>query len=222
MRQKALKKRDFVTLWDKAFDKALAIRKTFKPCFSQMLAVKAFHEKMREEAVDGELFYGNSSAVRLGNIFSDQYIYVNRGVNGIEGSLSTAVGYAIAHQEEEDVYCVIGDLSFFYDQNALWNKSLPPNLSILLLNNGGGGIFHQLPGLERSPYRDSAIAAQHTTSAEGICQTHDIVYLSARNEEELYKSLDKLFNSEEGPVLLEVFTNAEEDAQALKDYYQAF
>ena len=45
-----------------------------------MLAVKAFHEKMREEAVDGELFYGNSSAVRLGNIFSDQYIYVNRGV----------------------------------------------------------------------------------------------------------------------------------------------
>ena len=79
-----VKKRDFVTLWDKAFDKALAIRKTFKPCFSQMLAVKAFHEKMREEAVDGELFYGNSSAVRLGNIFSDQYIYVNRGVNGIE------------------------------------------------------------------------------------------------------------------------------------------
>ena len=60
------------------------------------------------------------------------------------------------------------------------------------------------------------------TSAEGICQTHDIVYLSARNEEELYKNLDKLFNSEEGPVLLEVFTNAEEDAQALKDYYQAF
>ena len=102
---------------------------------------------MREEAIDGQLFYANSSAVRLGNIFSDQYIYVNRGVNGIEGSLSTAVGYAIAHQDEEDVYCVIGDLSFFYDQNALWNESLSPNLSILLLNNGGGGIFHQLSGI---------------------------------------------------------------------------
>ena len=217
-----VQKKDFVSLWSKAFDKALAIRGTIKPRFSQMLAVKAFHEKMREEAIDGEFFYGNSSAVRLGNIFSDQYFYVNRGVNGIEGSLSTAVGYAIAHQEEEDVYCVIGDLSFFYDQNALWNESLSPNLSILLLNNGGGGIFHQLPGLELSPYRDSAIAAQHTTSAEGICQTHDIVYLSARNEKELYENLDKFFNSEEGPVLLEVFTNAEEDAQVLKDYYQAF
>ncbi|MGP1416245.1 2-succinyl-5-enolpyruvyl-6-hydroxy-3-cyclohexene-1-carboxylic-acid synthase [Prevotella fusca] len=217
-----VEKKDFVTLWDEVFDKAKAIRKTIKPRFSQLLAVKTFHEKMREEAVDGELFYGNSSAVRLGNIFSDQYIYVNRGVNGIEGSLSTAVGYAVAHQDEEDVYCVIGDLSFFYDQNALWNGSLSPNLSILLLNNAGGGIFHQLPGLERSPYRDSAVAAHHTASAEGICQTHDIVYLSAHNEEELYKNLDKFFNAEEGPVLLEVFTNAEEDAQALKDYYQAF
>ena len=160
--------------------------------------------------------------MRLGISFSDQYIYVNRGVIGIEGSLSTAVGYAIAHQEEEDVYCVIGDLSFFYDQNALWNESLSPNLSILLLNNGGGGIFHQLSGLEHSPYRDSAIAAQHTTSAEGICQAHDIVYLSAHNEKELDENLDKLFNSEEGPVLLEVFTNAADDAQALRDYYQSF
>lgn len=217
-----VERKDFVALWDNVFDKASAIRETMKPRFSQLLAVKTFHEKMREHDVDGELFYGNSSAVRLGNIFSDQYIYVNRGVNGIEGSLSTAAGYAIAHQDEEDVYCIIGDLSFFYDQNALWNERLSPNLSILLLNNGGGGIFHQLPGLERSPYRDSAVAARHTASAEGICQTHDIVYLSARNEEELCKNLDRFFNAEEGPVLLEVFTSPEEDAQALKDYYQAF
>ena len=71
----------FVTQWDKLFDKAKAIRNTIKPRFSQLLAVKTFHHKMREEAIDGQLFYANSSAVRLGNIFSDQYIYVNRGVN---------------------------------------------------------------------------------------------------------------------------------------------
>ena len=71
-------------------------------------------------------------------------------------------------------------------------------------------------------YRDWSVGAEHTTSAEGICQAHDIVYLSAHNEEELYENLDKFFNSEEGPVLLEVFTNVEDDTQALKDYYQAF
>ena len=214
--------KDFVEKWNKVFGEAKAIRRKARPRYSQLSVVKAFHEKMREHDIDGELFYGNSSAVRLGNIFSDQYIYVNRGVNGIEGSLSTAVGYALAHQDEEDVYCVIGDLSFFYDQNALWNEKLPPNLSILLLNNGGGGIFHQLPGLEHSPYRDSAIAGRHTVSAKGICLAHDLVYLSAHNEKELAKNLDRFFNAEEGPVLLEVFTHSEDDAQALKDYYLAF
>ena len=85
----------------------MAIREKITPRYSQLLAVKTFHKMMRELDIDGELFYGTSSSVRLGNIFSDQYIYVNRGVNGIEGSLSTAVGYAVAQQEEEDVYCIM-------------------------------------------------------------------------------------------------------------------
>ena len=108
-----MREKPFVTQWNNIFNEAYAIRKKIQPRFSQLLAVKTFHETIRKEGIDGEFFYGNSSAVRLGNIFSDQYIYVNRGVNGIEGSLSTAVGYAIAHQEEEDGYCIIGDLSFF-------------------------------------------------------------------------------------------------------------
>lgn len=217
-----MREKPFVTQWNNVFNEAYAIRKKIQPRFSQLLAVKIFHETIRKEGIDGEFFYGNSSAIRLGNIFSDQYIYVNRGVNGIEGSLSTAVGYAIAHQEEEDVYCIIGDLSFFYDQNALWNQCLSPNLGILLLNNGGGGIFHQLHGLGSSPFRDDIIAAHHTTSAEAICQAHDIEYMAARNAEELSEHLKDFFNAEEGPVLLEVFTTPEEDAQAMEDYYKAF
>ncbi|EGC19200.1 2-succinyl-5-enolpyruvyl-6-hydroxy-3-cyclohexene-1-carboxylic-acid synthase [Prevotella multiformis] len=219
---KGVERKAFTDRWERAFDRAAAVRRNFRPDYSQLAAVKAFHEKMQAEDIDGELFYANSSAVRLGNIFSNQYLYVNRGVNGIEGTLSTAVGYALARQDEEDVYCVIGDLSFFYDQNALWNEQLPPNLSILLLNNGGGGIFRQLPGLERSPYRDSAIAAGHTASAEGICQAYGLVYLSARNGQELSRALDSFFHAEEGPVLLEVFTRPEADARVLKDYYQSF
>ena len=66
-------------------------------------------------------------------------MFCNRGVNGIEGSLSTAAGFSVVSGER--VFCVIGDLSFFYDQNALWNQHLTGNLRILLLNNGKGGIF---------------------------------------------------------------------------------
>ena len=66
------------------------------------------------------------------------------------------------------------------------------------------------------------MAAHHTTSAEAICQAHDIEYMAAHNAEELSERLKDFFNAEEGPVLLEVFTNPEEDAQAMEDYYKAF
>ena len=124
---------------------------------------------------------------------------------------------------EEKVFCVIGDLSFFYDQNALWNQNLRGNFRILLLNNGKGGIFNMLKGLEQSPARDRFVAAQHQTSAEGICQQNNVVYLKATNMEEMQQGIDTLLYIEANrPVLLEVFTDAEEDERAFRAYYAAF
>lgn len=212
----------FGNRWKVELEKTAAEAAAFQPDYSQMLAVKRFHELYDEEQIDGEMVYGNSSAVRLGNIYSNQYIHVNRGVNGIEGTLSVAVGMAVARREIEDIYCVIGDLSFFYDQNALWNRNLDSNLGILLLNNGGGGLFHQLAGLEESPHLDSMIGASHETTAEGICEENDIVYFAAHDESELETGLKAFFDSEEGPVLLEVFTDSEEDARVMREYYEHF
>ena len=124
---------------------------------------------------------------------------------------------------EGRVTCVIGDLSFFYDQNALWNQNLRGNLRILLLNNGRGGIFNMLPGLENSPARDRLVAAEHSTSAEGICRQNDVVYLSAHDAAELGEGMARLLQMESTrPVLLEVFTDATEDERVMKDYYQSF
>lgn len=212
----------FAKRWKKELELAAQYAEEYQPDYSQMLAVKRFHEWLQKSDSDGEMVYGNSSVVRLGNIYSDQYIYVNRGVNGIEGTLSVAVGLSVARKDYEDVYCVVGDLSFFYDQNALWNRNLDANLGILLLNNGGGGLFRQLPGLEKSPYLDEFVGASHDATAEGICAENDIVYLSAHNTVELEQGLKAFFSSEEGPILLEVFTDAEFDAKVIKDYYEGY
>ena len=119
------------------------------------------------------------------------------------------------------VFCVIGDLSFFYDQNALWNQNLKGNFRILLLNNGKGGIFNMLKGLEQSPARDPFVAASHQTSAEGICQQNHVVYLRADDMEQMQKGIDSLISLEsDRPVLLEVFTDASEDECAYRLYYQ--
>ncbi|MBF1445748.1 MAG: 2-succinyl-5-enolpyruvyl-6-hydroxy-3-cyclohexene-1-carboxylic-acid synthase, partial [Prevotella nigrescens] len=123
----------FYNDWQKALNDAAATAQSYVPAYSQMLAVKRFHTLLQQNNDAKALVYGNSSAVRLGNFCSSDYIFVNRGVNGIEGTLSTAVGMAAANKGKR-VFCVIGDLSFFYDQNALWNSNLGDNLSILLLN----------------------------------------------------------------------------------------
>ena len=201
--------------------------KEYAPEYSQMAAVKCF-EGMLDTApfgavpplYDASFHYANSTAIRLANIYAKHYVYCNRGVNGIEGSLSTAAGFSCV--TEEKVFCVIGDLSFFYDQNALWNQNLRGNFRILLLNNGKGGIFNMLKGLEQSPARDKFVSAEHHTTAEGICQQNDVVYLKATNMEEMQQGVDTLLNIESGrPVLLEVLTDAEEDDRVFRDYYRS-
>ena len=78
-----------------------------------------------------------------------------------------------------------------------------------------------LPGLEKSPARDKFVAAEHHTSAEGICMQNQVVYLNATNLEEMQQGIDTLLYIEsDRPVLLEVFTDATEDERVYKDYYQ--
>ena len=143
-------------------------------------------------------------------------------MNGIEGSLSAAAGFSVVSREER-VFCIIGDLSFFYDQNALWNRNLRGNLRILLLNNGRGGIFNQLRGLEQSPARDAFVAAEHHTTAEGICRQNGVEYLNATDMEQMRKGMQNLLSREsDRPILLEVTTDAAEDERVFKDYYKTF
>ena len=119
------------------------------------------------------------------------------------------------------VFCVIGDLSFFYDQNALWNTSLRGNLRIVLLNNRCGGIFHILRGLEGSPARDSMVAAGHNADSRGICTQNDIGYLHAANMAEMQLGIVTLMTRQSSrPMLLEVFTDADEDGRAMREYYR--
>ena len=206
----------FVQLWDTLLASLRQKTEAYEPAYSQMAAVKYFEAHVSEAVVH----YANSSAIRLANIFAQHPVWCNRGVNGIEGSLSTAAGFSVVSNDR--VYCVIGDLSFFYDQNALWNQNLRNNFRILLLNNGRGGIFNMLPGLEQSPARDKIVAAEHQTSAEGICRQNDVVYLRAEGPHDLHQAIDTLLYIEsDRPVLLEVFTDASDDERVYKDYQSA-
>ena len=77
-----------------------------------------------------------------------------------------------------------------------------------------------LKGLEQSPARDKFVAAEHQTSAEGICLQNHVTYIKATNMDEMQQGIDTLlYIKSDRPVLLEVFTDAHADEQVLKDYY---
>lgn len=205
--------------WQSFLDAYAAHADAYAPEYSQMATVKYFEEQLADLDIDICVHYANSSAVRLACIYAQHYVWCNRGVNGIEGSLSTAAGFSLATNDM--TVCVIGDLSFFYDQNALWNSNLRGNLRIILLNNRGGGIFRQLPGLSNSPAADDLVMASHENTAQGICTQNDIGYMSAKSMDEMQIGVVTLLTREsERPMLLEVFTDSNDDVKALEKYFK--
>lgn len=211
----------FAKCWNDALDHTKQYFDDSRPDFSQMLAVKLALQSVRESEMPFVLHFANSQPVRFANLFAQQHICCNRGVNGIEGTTSAAAGCAAV--TDDRVLCVTGDLSFFYDQNALWNNNLHGNLRILLLNNGGGGIFSRLPGLETSPARDKMIAACHKTHAEGCCQQHGVDYRAAHGSEDLYNGITWLIQDEgDRPRLLEVITDIERDSRICLQTNESF
>lgn len=187
--------------------------------YSEMSAIGAVIKNLPAPC---SLHLANSSVVRYAQLFdipANVEILSNRGTNGIEGSLSTALGYATASDKLN--YLFIGDLSFFYDMNALWNSNYGANIRILLLNNEGGEIFHALPGLELHENARRFVTANHCTTAKAWAEDRGFEYLSARNSEELNAAVTVFTQASvtNRPMLLEVFTDKNLDIEMLKEYY---
>ena len=187
--------------------------------YSEMSAIGAVIKNLPAPC---SLHLANSSVVRYAQLFdipANVEILSNRGTNGIEGSLSTALGYATASDKLN--YLFIGDLSFFYDMNALWNSNYGANIRILLLNNEGGEIFHALPGLELHENARRFVTATHCTTAKAWAEDRGFEYLSARNSEELNAAVTVFTQASvtNRPMLLEVFTDKNLDIEMLKEYY---
>ncbi|PIE86859.1 MAG: 2-succinyl-5-enolpyruvyl-6-hydroxy-3-cyclohexene-1-carboxylic-acid synthase [Bacteroidetes bacterium] len=170
------------------------------------------------------LHMANSSVVRYCQLYdpipSIRY-FANRGTSGIDGSTSTACGVAVASPNTCNVL-ITGDVSFFYDTNAFWNKQLPSNLRVFLINNGGGGIFRIIPGPRESAQLEDYFEAHHDRKAEFICKAHDVNYVSATSLEDIESQMADFFEESDRPKVMEIFTPRELNAGVLSNYFEIF
>lgn len=171
------------------------------------------------------LHISNSSTIRYTQLFDpikSVAYFCNRGTSGIDGSVSTALGNTLASTDKLNVL-ITGDLSFFYDSNALWNHHLPSNFRIFLINNGGGGIFDIIPGPKTTPNVDDYFVAQHDFSAEHIAKAFNVNYFKADSMESIDSQLNEFLEvyDNDRPGIMEIFTDREVNAKVLADYFKA-
>ncbi|WP_405206810.1 2-succinyl-5-enolpyruvyl-6-hydroxy-3-cyclohexene-1-carboxylic-acid synthase [Aquimarina sp. LLG6339-5] len=165
----------------------------------------------------------NSSTVRYAQLFSlnpSFKVYCNRGTSGIDGSTSTAIGAAVASGTPTTL--ITGDLSFFYDSNGLWNDSIPSNFKIILINNSGGGIFRILPGKSESHNFSTYFETKHSLTGEQLSAMFNFEYTTVKGKEGLEQAIKDLYNKNDKPQLLEVFTPRKMNDSVLIDYFKHF
>ena len=125
-------------------------------------------------------------------------VYCNMGTNGIDGSTSTFMGQCSAAGKDTLCFLLVGDLSFFYDMNSIWNKKLSSNVRILMVNNAGSGLLRG-NGLKY-------ITAEHMTRARGWVEDNDFEYLSANNFRDFDEKLEYFLSDKvTRPLFFEVF-----------------
>ncbi len=167
------------------------------------------------------LHVSNSSPIRYVQLFDNRKIagtWANRGTSGIDGCTSTAMGAASA-APEKNFLLITGDVAFRYDLNGLWNDCPVENLNIIVINNGGGGIFRIIPGPDKVEELEPFFETSMQSDIQKLAVHFKWNYLSVREEASLEKTLEDFFKDTTGRTILEIFTNAEENPVVLKQYW---
>ncbi|MFR6436117.1 2-succinyl-5-enolpyruvyl-6-hydroxy-3-cyclohexene-1-carboxylic-acid synthase [Porphyromonas sp.] len=190
------------------------------PRYSSLAVVGSLLSHLPEEPC--VLHLANSSSVRYAELFRKPrrlLTLCNRGTSGIEGSLSTALGFARQRAEERH-FIVIGDLSFFYDLNALGLPEVGSNVRVLLLNNQRGSIFKSLSTLEMDRLSQRYITAEHQLRAQGWAESCGWEYLSVHEASQLEETIAHFVGPAERPRLLEAFVSSEDEIAELQTYFK--
>ncbi len=216
---------NYTLQWKSAKKHVKEVNQSFfpQPSFSDLEACYEVLNVLPEKSI---LQIGNSMPVRYVNFLglNDNHkhveVFANRGTSGIDGSMSTAVGAANASANRL-VVLILGDMSFVYDQNGLWNNDLPSNLRIIVLNNQGGNIFRMIKGPNQLPELETYFETENKASCASIAAQHQCEFFQAHNNAELQLQLPQFIawdQQAKSPKILEVVTDKMLNKIVLDDY----
>lgn len=200
----------------------LNIQPNATACYNATLTDFSVYQALAKAVPNESIIqWGNSAPIRYSGLFAfDSSIehFANRGTSGIDGCVSTAVGCAVANPDKQ-VFLFVGDLSFFYDSNALFYSPFPSNLKIVIVNNSGGNIFRLIEGQKEETLMQNYFEVQHQHSAKALAEQFSLQYFTCDSTETLEKTIERFFGYN-NCCILELKTDATCSVDTYKNYFK--
>lgn len=169
----------------------------------------------------GNLHLSNGTPIRYQQLFDKNKhiisVNCNRGVSGIDGCTSTAIGHALI--SNDPTILITGDLSAQYDISALTINKIPSNFKMIVMCNGGGGIFRFIKSTSDLPELEEYFVINNNLPLKELATGYNFSFYSATNEDELIKQLPQFLSQNNNPAILTIYTPAKENALILKEYF---
>lgn len=182
--------------------------------------LKAFSLLLPTIPSDTYLQLSNGTPIRYAQLFDNYKVLKstsNRGVSGIDGAVSTAIGASWGTQKR--VLLITGDMGFQYDSNGLSTPQIPSNLKIIVMKNGGGGIFRFLSGTSQLPELERYFECATDVKVKSLAETYSFDFFTVTSEEELLLKLPKFYNTPRRAIM-EIVTPRTENDIILRNYFK--
>lgn len=167
------------------------------------------------------LHFSNGTAVRYAQLF-DYSAFVriecNRGVSGIDGATSTAIGAQLYY--DDVTLLVSGDMSTQYDMGALALTEITPRFKMAVLNNNGGGIFRYIKSTSALDECEECFAADVRLPLKELAEAYGFAYYEAINKQSFDKAFTMFAAEKTRPAILNIITPAQESADVLRNFFQ--
>lgn len=181
--------------------------------------LKAFDILFRTLPLDINLNIANGTPIRYNQLLAEtsyHTTFCNRGVSGIDGCTSTAIGNASV--ASGPTLLITGDMAFSYDLSGLAIRHIPRNFKIILIDNAGGGIFRFIPSTRNLECREDYFCAPHPIDYKALCQAFGIGYCTAEDEASLLSSLMNFLSSNSRPQLLHIKVDGSKGGEILSRF----
>ncbi len=182
--------------------------------------LKAFSILMQNIPSSWNLQLSNGTSIRYAQLFSSEHIRrsdCNRGVSGIDGSTSTALGAAMVY--EGTTLLISGDMSAQYDIGALATPSIPTNFKMVVLCNGGGGIFRFIKSTSHLDELDEYFTVARPLPLRQLADGYGFSFYEVDSEASLTEILPSFISDNSQPSILAIYTPPQKSAEVLKNYF---